>query len=121
MNDISEQDQPEVAVPVQTSVNFDPFEPEHRVAYVMLAHECRQHPTLRFICNEQYKTTLDMMRCKLADAMTSVEIFERGSIPKSVTIPIVEEVKGGRRSTDVIYTQTEETMTNEYNDQATNN
>lgn len=74
------------SLPTQGPIAFDPYNSEHRIAYVMLAHEQKQHPTLRFFTPEQ-KTTLDMMRCKLADALAINEIKLRCEVlPKSVTI-----------------------------------
>ena len=68
---------------VKQLVDFNPDDPLHRIAYVMLAHTGKQHPTLRFMCPEQYPSVLDYMRICLADRASHNEVREvTGKSPK---------------------------------------
>ena len=61
---------------VKQLVDFNPDDPSHRIAYVMLAHTGKQHPTLRFMCPEQHPSVLDYMRIRLADRASHNEVKE---------------------------------------------
>lgn len=58
-------------------VTFNPHDSEHRVAYLMLMYESRQHPNLRFVLEQPFTSLLNMMQVRMADALCHAEIQQR--------------------------------------------
>ena len=61
---------------VREHVDFDPRNPEHRKAYVMLQYKGRQHPDLRFNLKHPHTSVLPMMQEELAKMYCLQEIAE---------------------------------------------
>lgn len=62
-----------IAVPV----SFDASNPEHRLAYIMMMYEGRQHPTLRFHINPPHESVLHTMQAELAKLACTSELALR--------------------------------------------
>lgn len=58
----------------RTEVPFDPSNPEHVKAFLLLQNESRQHPTLRFQLEQPFVSVFDMMKTKIAvhHALTNI-------------------------------------------------
>lgn len=48
-------------------VRFDPTNNEHKIAFWMLLEKGKQHPTLRFILEDTYRSVPEMMEAKMTE------------------------------------------------------
>lgn len=82
---------------IKEHVKFDPLNPEHRQAYLMLMYQKVQHPTLRFILQVPHTSVVHMMQSEMAALICKNEIEQMGidiyEMPKDTFKGMLSEVR----------------------------
>ena len=58
----------------KTHVKFEMSNPEHRIAYAMLAYQNKQHPYLRFILEPPFISVVNMMQARIVETVLADEL-----------------------------------------------